>query len=98
MKTKDIIGAIIAVIRAALNRTVLHTSATQPYCTATDFYSTKDEKESWWATNWYSKLLHDKIAKVYGFAFDDVCNDSNYKPLLHDPKPTSTSITMDGWT
>ncbi len=92
------IGAITAVVCAALNRTVLHQSGTQPLCTASDFYSTADQSQTWWATNWYSKLLHDKIAKVYGFAFDDVCNDSNYKPLLHDPTPTSVSVSMDKWT
>ena len=92
------IGAITAVICAALNRTVLHKSATQPYCNHADFYSTTDESQSWWATNWYSKLLHDNIGKVYGFAFDDVCNGSTYKPLLHDPNPTSASISLDSWT
>lgn len=92
------IGAITAIICAALNRTVLHKSSMQPYCNSNDFYDPTDESKSWWATNWYSKLLHDKIAKVYGFAFDDVCNDKYYKPLLHEPNPTSVTITLDSWS
>ena len=93
-----VLGAVTAVICAALNRTVLHQNAVQPDCTASDFYSTKDESQTWWASNWYSKLLHDNISKVYGFAFDDVCSNGNYKPLLHDPKPTSVSISLDKWS
>lgn len=93
-----LLGAITAVVCAALNRTVLHQNAVQPYCNSADFYNTKDESKDWWATNWYSKLLHDKISKVYGFAFDDVCNNGNYKPLIHDPKPTSVSISLDKWS
>lgn len=93
-----VLGAITAVICAALNRTVLHQNAVQPDCSSTDFYSTADQSQDWWATNWYSKLLHDNISKVYGFAFDDVCNDSNYKPLLHDAKPTAVSISLDKWS
>jgi len=94
----NLIGSITAVICAALNRTVLHQSSRQPLCDKTKFYSTADQNQDWWATNWYSKLLHDKIGKVYGFAFDDVCDNKNYKPLLHDPAPTLSTITLESWT
>lgn len=95
----NLTGALVARVCAGINRTVLHQSAKQPLCNTTDFYSTADQKKSWWASNWYSNLLHENMTKTYGFPFDDVCsNDPQYKPLLYDADPTSVAFQLDSWT
>jgi hypothetical protein len=90
-------GALRARIGAAFNRTVLHNESTQPYCTSSDFYNTKDDGDSWYATNYYSALLHQAMQKVYGFPFDDVCDNGNTKPLLQDSEPTAVSFELADW-
>ncbi|MEL6535219.1 MAG: beta-1,3-glucanase family protein [Bacteroidota bacterium] len=84
------LAAVGARLGAAINRHVLEAHNQQPYCTTSDFYASAPN-------NYYSKLLHDNLSKVYGFAYDDVCSDSS-SPLLHVTEPTSVTIDLASWT
>ncbi|HAA16568.1 MAG TPA: hypothetical protein DCE41_34610 [Cytophagales bacterium] len=83
------LAAVGARLGAAINRHVLEAHNKQPYCTTDDFYLIAPN-------NYYSKLLHDNLSAVYGFAYDDVCTGSS-SPLLHVSNPSSVAIDLAAW-
>ena len=77
---------IIPLVAAALNRTVLYNYDANNACDTAKFY--KDP-----TTNWFSKIMH-KVSvnnKCYGFANDDVCDQSS---LFPPAKITELTITI----
>jgi hypothetical protein len=80
-------GQIAAVIGAALNRTVLRGTSSQPQCTSSGFYTQEH-------TNFYSLVLHQNTigGLCYGFPFDDICN--LFSSYIHDAAPSQLEITI----
>jgi Beta-1,3-glucanase len=78
---------IAAVIGAALNRTVLRGTSSQPQCTSSGFYTNEH-------TNFYSLVLHQNTIDglCYGFPFDDICN--LFSSYIHDSAPSQLEITI----
>ena len=82
------LAAVGARLGAGINRNVLLSSKTQPYCQ--NYYASSP-------CNYYSKLLHDNLNSVYGFAYDDVCTTSS-SPLLHSSNPKKVTIDLAAWS
>jgi hypothetical protein len=80
-------GPIAAVLGAALNRSTLLASASQPTTDPATFHPTGV------ATNDYVRVIHQVSSdgKAYGFAFDDVAERA---PLIHDPAPSGMTLTL----
>ncbi|UXI70464.1 beta-1,3-glucanase family protein [Tahibacter amnicola] len=81
------LGALAAIIGAALNRTNLLSNAVQPAANAAGFYLTP-------RTNHYAHAMHLATVdgKAYGFAFDDVAEFSSY---VADPQPQSLTLIIE---
>jgi hypothetical protein len=80
-------GQIAAVIGAALNRTILRGTSSQPQCSSSGFYTHPQ-------TNFYSLVLHQNTVGglCYGFPFDDICN--LFSSFIHDAAPKQLEITI----
>ncbi|MFD0314574.1 glycoside hydrolase family 64 protein [Streptomyces flavalbus] len=79
-------GPVAAILGAALNRSTLLSSPTQPTTDPATFYRTD-------LTNHYSRALHaaTEDGKAYGFAFDDVADFASY---VQDTAPTGIRLTL----
>ncbi|MDQ1652810.1 MAG: hypothetical protein QOI35_2010 [Cryptosporangiaceae bacterium] len=82
----DIVGAISRTLCAALNRSTLGATSTEPDYNAADFYKGT-------LTNHFSRIVHANMVdgRAYGFPFDDV---GHFESLVHDANPSSASITL----
>ncbi|MFE6284242.1 glycoside hydrolase family 64 protein [Streptomyces sp. NPDC057877] len=79
-------GPVAAILGAALNRSTLLSSATQPTTDPATFYRTG-------LTNHYSRAVHaaTEDGRAYGFAFDDVADFASY---IQDTAPTGIRLTL----
>jgi hypothetical protein len=82
----NIVGAISRSLCAALNRSTLGTTTTEPDYNAANFYKGA-------LTNHYSRIVHNNMVdgKAYGFPFDDV---GHFESLVHEANPSSATITL----
>jgi hypothetical protein len=82
----QVVGPIARTLCAALHRSTLGKSTTEPTGTAGDFYKGS-------LTDHYSRVIHENMAdgKAYGFAFDDV---QNQESLVHSGDPRVAGIEL----
>ncbi|MDT0327116.1 beta-1,3-glucanase family protein [Nocardiopsis lambiniae] len=79
-------GPVAAILGAALNRSTLLTSASQPTADPAGFY--RDE-----VANRYAAVFHENTVdgRAYGFAFDDVADFASY---IQDHGPQRLEVTL----
>jgi hypothetical protein len=81
-----VVGPIARTLCAALHRSTLGFSHTQPTYDAGGFYTRE-------ITDHYSRIVHEHMTdgRAYGFPFDDV---GGFESLVHDGNPTAAKIDL----